>query len=273
MRHAEPRWAIVLVSVVALIWIVPIVGIVIASIRPVDEVDLGWWTTTPFTLTLDAWRAVWTRYPLAEAFWMTLKLAGCATLATMVLTPAAAYAFHFLRFPLRRTTLLVMVNAFVLPQQVVIIPLFQLWRQWGLMDHMLAVLIPYVGLSFAWSIFVAKSFLEKFPRELIEAARIDGCGPLAVFRYVVLPDTLPAIGAVGLLQFIWTWNSLLLPMLYLRSRIPLPVEFARIAGTWDANWNVRAAAAILTAVVPLAISIIFQRHFAGGAISLSASKD
>lgn len=273
MKHASSRWAIAIVSIVALVWIVPIFGILVTSLRPAGEAALGWWTTAQFTLTLDAWRSVWNQYPLIEAFWVTLKLAGLATIATMLLTPAAAYAFHFLRFPLRRVILIIIVNAFVLPQQVVIIPLFQLWRDWGLIDNILAVLIPYVGLSFAWSIVVVKNFLEDFPRELIEAARIDGCGPLGVFGYVVLPNTIAPICAVGILQFLWCWNSLLLPLLYLRSQIPLPVVFARIAGTYDANWNLRAAAAILTAIVPLMIFILFQRQFAGGAMSRSGSKE
>jgi ABC-type glycerol-3-phosphate transport system permease component len=273
MKHASSRWAAALVSLVAFIWIVPIIGIVITSLRPVDEAALGWWTTSKITPTLEAWRSVWTQYPLLDAFWVTLKLAGISTIATMLLTPAAAYAFHFLRFPLRRTILIIIVDAFVLPQQVVIIPLFQLWRDWGLIDNVLSVLIPYVGLSFAWSIVLLKNFLEKFPRELVEAARIDGCGPLAVFGRVVLPNTLDSICAVGVLQLLWTWNSLLLPLLYLRSQIPLPVAFARIAGTYDANWNLRAAAAIITAIVPLMVFIIFQRQIARGALSRSGSKD
>lgn len=273
MKRASSRRATVLVSFVAFIWIVPLIGIVITSLRPVDEAALGWWATSRFTLTLDAWRTVWDQYPILDAIWVTLKLAGIATITTMILTPAAAYAFHFLRFPLRRTILIILVNAFVLPQQVVIIPLFQLWKDWGLIDNILSVLIPYVGLSFAWSIVVVKNFLEEFPRELIEAARIDGCGPLATFVYIVLPNLLAPISVVGILQFLWTWNSLLLPLLYLRTQVPLPVAFARIAGTYDANWNLRAVAAIITTIIPLIIFVVFQRQFANGALSRSGSKE
>ncbi|MDR5758784.1 carbohydrate ABC transporter permease [Caballeronia sp. LZ035] len=267
------RGATMFVSLVACIWIVPVVGVVVTSLRPVQEAALGWWTTGPFTLTLASWRDIWSQFPLLNAFWVTFKLAGSATLATMLLTPPAAYAFHFLRFPLRRTILLLIVATFVLPQQMIVLPLFRLWREWGLIDHVLAVAIPYVGLSFAWSIVVVKHFLEDFPRELIEAARIDGCGPVAVFWRVVLPNLLPAISAVGILQFLWTWNALLLPLLYLRSQIPLPVAFARIAGTYDASWNLRATAALITAIVPLMMFILFQRQFAGGALSRSGSKE
>ena len=138
---------------------------------------------------------------------------------------------------------------------------------------MAAVLIPFVGMSFAWSIFLVKNFLEDFPRDLIEAARIDGCGPLTTFTHVVLPNLLSPVFAVGILQFLWTWNALLLPMLFLRSDIPLPVLLTRVSGTYDLNWDLRSVAAIVTTAVPLLIFVLFQRHFAAGAQVGSGSKE
>lgn len=268
-----PRWPIVVVGIVAFIWIIPIVGIVMTSIRPPQDITLGWWRTDTVRFTLDAWIRVWSEYPLARAFVTTAQLALIATLATMLLTPAAAYAFHFLKFPFRRLLLIIIINAFVLPQQVVIIPLFQLWRDLGLLDNFASVLIPYVGLSFAWSIFLVKNFLEDFPKELVEAGRIDGCGPLRLFWHIVLPNSLSSVFAVGILQFVWTWNALLLPMLYLRTDVPLPVLLTRVSGTYELNWDLRAVAAIVTTIVPLLIFLIFQRQFAGGSATRSGSKD
>jgi len=273
MTGRAPRWIIVLVGVIAFVWIVPIIGVVVTSFRPPSEVVLGWWRLDNLTFTLSAWTRIWDAYPLADAFWTTLQLATLATLATMILTPAAAYAFHFLKFRGRRLLLILIINAFVLPQQVVIIPLFQLWRELGLIDSFLAVLIPYVGLSFAWSIFLVKNFLEDFPKELIEASRIDGCTPISTFRHVVLPNILAPIFALGILQFLWTWNALLLPLLYLRSDVPLPVLFARIAGTYDLNWDLRSVAAIITTIVPLLVFLVFQRQFAAGAQSRTGAKE
>jgi ABC-type glycerol-3-phosphate transport system permease component len=264
MIGKTPRWTIWVVGVIACIWVIPILGIIATSIRPPEDVAQGWWRLDHVRFTLDAWVRVWSAYPLAPAFVTTAELAAMATAATMLLTPAAAYAFHYLRFPLRRALLILIINAFVLPQQVVVIPLFQLWKSLGLIDHFAAVLIPYVGLSFAWSIFLVKNFLEDFPKELIEAARIDGCGPLSTFTHVVLPNMLSPVFAVGILQFLWTWNALLLPMLYLRSDIPLPVLLTRVSGTYDLNWDLRSVAAIVTTSVPLIIFVVFQRYFAAG---------
>ena len=273
MIGKSPPWVTIVVGLISVVWIVPLLGIVITSIRPPVDTVLGWWRLDHIEFTLHAWTSVWSKYPLAQGFWVSAQLAGIATIGSMVLTPAAAYAFHFLRFPFRRTLLIIIINAFVLPQQVVVIPLFTLWRQMGLIDNLASVLIPYVGLSFAWSIFLVKNFLEDFPRELIEAARVDGCGPIATFFHVVLPNTLAPIFAVGILQFLFCWNSLLIPLLFLRTQIPLPVVFAQISGTYDPNWDLRAVAAIVTTIVPLVVFLVFQRQFAGGAMSRSGSKE
>ena len=268
-----PIWTVVVVGIVAFVWTIPIIGIVVTSIRPPSEVALGWWHIQPLSFTLDAWISVWDKYPLDRAFWTTAELAIIATLSTMLLTPAAAYAFHFLKFPFRRALLIIIINAFVLPQQVVIIPLFKLWVSLGLIDNIISVLIPYVGLSFAWSIFLVKNFLEDFPKELIEAAKIDGGRPLSIFWHIVLPNLLTPIFAVGILQFLWTWNALLLPMLFLRTNIPLPVVLARVSSFYETNWDHRAVAAIVTTIVPLIVFLIFQRHFAAGSQARAGAKE
>ena len=274
MMGRPPPWVPLLVGIIALVWIVPLVGLALTSLRPaVDITSAGWWSLENLRFTLDAWRTVWTKYPLAPAFVTSLTLTGLATILTMLLAPAAAFAFQFVRFPGRRLLLLLIVNSFVLPQQVVIIPLFTLWRDIGLIDSIWAVVIPYVGLSFAWSIFLVKNFFADFPKDLIEAARVDGCSPIGTFRHVVLPNAVTPLAAIGILQFLWTWNSMLLPMLYLRTEVPLTVLLARIAGSFEPNLDQQSAAAIVTMAVPLLVFIVFQRFFSMDARNRSGSKE
>ncbi|UXN73262.1 carbohydrate ABC transporter permease [Devosia sp. A8/3-2] len=136
-----------------------------------------------------------------------------------------------------------------------------------------AVLIPYVGMSFARSIFLVKNFLEDFPKELIEAAKIDGCSPIKTLQHVVLPNATSPIFAVGVLQFLWSWNALLLPMLYLRSMVPLPVLLTKVSGTYEMNWDLRSVAAIVTTIVPLIVFVVFQRQFAAGSQTRTGAKE
>jgi ABC-type glycerol-3-phosphate transport system permease component len=188
MPYPAPKWIIIVVGLIGCLWIVPIIGIVATSLQSPDALAGGWWHFSENDFTLNAWRMVWKNYPLASSLWVSAKVTLLATVLTMLTAPAAAYAFHYLQFPLRRATLIIIINAFVLPQQVVIIPVFRLWREAGLLDNIAAVIIPCVGLSYAWSIFLVKSFLEDFPKDLIEAARIDGCGPINTFTRVILPS-------------------------------------------------------------------------------------
>ncbi len=267
-----PYWVVGLVGLLALLWTVPVIGVFVTSVRPYSETAMGWWQVDEVTFTLSAWRTVWSKYPLAEGLAASLKITLASTALTVALTPAAAYAFHYLKFPLRRVSLIVLVNAFVLPQQVIVIPLFTLWRQFGLIDNVWAVILPYVGMSFAWSVFLAKNFLEDFPGELIEAAKVDGCGPIATYFFVVLPNSLTPLAAMAILQFLWAWNSLLIPLLFLRTDEPMPVLLSRIAGTYEPNLDQQSAVAILTMVVPLVVFLALQRHFVAGGLSQTGLK-
>lgn len=267
------NWATATVGIVAVLWVIPIVGIVVTSFRPLSETSLGWWNVDQITITLHAWQTVWDKYPLAAAFWMSVKLSVISTLIPVILAPAAAYAFQFLRFRFRRVLLILIINAFVLPQQLVVIPLFRLWRELGLIDNMWAVIIPFAGMSFSWAVYLVKNYLEDFPKELIEAATVDGCGPVARFFHVVLPNSLTPIAAVGILQFLWTWNGLLMPVVFLRTDIPLTALLARIQGVYDRNIDQVSVAAIVTTVVPLAVFIVFQRYFTAGASTRSGTKE
>jgi ABC-type glycerol-3-phosphate transport system permease component len=90
---------------------------------------------------------------------------------------------------------------------------------------------------------------------------------------VVLPNSLSPIFAVGILQFLWTWNALLLPMLFLRNNVPLPVLLARISGSYEINWDLRSVAAIITTIVPLLVFLVFQRQFAAGSQTRAGAKE
>jgi ABC-type glycerol-3-phosphate transport system permease component len=273
MVGKAPKWIVVVVGIIGCIWMIPIIGVVATSLQTTGSIARGWWRFGVNEFSLHAWQTVWANYPLLDSALVSAKITLAATVLTMLTAPAAAYAFHYLQFPMRRLSLILIINAFVLPQQVVIIPMFQLWRDLGLLDNIASVIIPFVGLSYAWAVFLVKSFLEDFPKELIEAARIDGCGPIRIFVQVVLPNLLSPIAACGILQFLWCWNALLLPMLFLRSDITLTVLLARIAGTYDPNLDQQAVAAIVTAIVPLTVFLLFQRQFAAGNRVSSGGKE
>ncbi len=261
MMYKQSRWPLIVLALLALLWVLPILGILMMSVRPESEIIQGWWKLSPFTFTLDAWVEVWTRHKLAPAFMVSSILAVSSTVLTAVFSASAAYAYEFLNFPGKRLTLILYVASYVMPQQVLLIPMLMLWRKIGLLDNPLSCIVPFVGASFAWSIFMLKSYLKDFPQSLLEAARIDGAGNIRTFWSIFLPNAGTPIAAVSILQFMWTWNSMLLPLMFLRNRIPLPVLLSRLRGTYEPNWDLRAVAVVVTAAVPLAFFLYFQKHF------------
>ena len=270
--YKPPLWPMLLIATVSLIWILPLIGIVMTSIRPEGETLKGWWNIEQFTLTLEAWREVWVNYPLWDALWNSIKIAGISSLGSILLAPMGAYAYAFLNFPGKKVSFLLLINAFVVPNQILIIPLFTLWRNIGLIDNIFSVIIPFVALSMAWAVFLLRNYLVDFPRSLSDAAHIYGCGHVRTFWSVVLPNAMTPMAAVGILQFMWTWNSLMLPMLFLRENIPLPVLLTKIKGTYEPNWDQVAVATIITSIVPLLIFLYFQKYFAAGASNQSGQK-
>ncbi len=270
--YKSSSWPLLILSVLALIWILPIAGILLMAFRPEIEIVQGWWRFDPFTFTLESWINVWKKYELAPAFVSSAILATSSTLLTVLCSASASYAYEFLHFHGKKFTLILYVASYVMPQQVLLIPMLTLWRNIGLIDNPLSCIIPFVGSSFAWSIFMLKSYLKTFPKELLEAAKIDGASNIRTFRSIFLPNIGTPIAAISILQFMWTWNSLLLPMMFIRNRVPLPVLLARIQGTNEPNWDLQAVAVIITAVVPLAFFLYFQKHFSASSTSGSGGK-
>ena len=270
--YKQSKWPLVVLAALALIWVLPIIGILFMSVRPESEITQGWWKLSPFTFTLEAWREVWLKYELLPAFLTSAILAISSTVLTVVFSASAAYAYEFLNFYGKRASLVLYVASYVMPQQVLLIPMLMLWRSIGLLDNPLSCIIPFVGSGFAWSIFMLKSYLRDFPRELLEAAKIDGAGNISTFRHIFLPNAGTPVAAVSILQFMWTWNSLLLPLMFLRKNVPLPVLLSRIQGTYEPNWDLKAVAVIITAFVPLLLFIYFQKHFSAGSTLGSGGK-
>ena len=140
----------------------------------------------------------------------------------------------------------------------------------GLIDTLASSQIHNVGLSFAWSIFLRKTFVEDLPRELVEADKVDGCGPLATFWYVVLPKSMSPVFALGILQFLWTWNDLLVAMVFLgtgKDQLVLTGALNALLGSMGGKWEILTASAFITIIVPILVFFALQRYLVRGLLA------
>ena len=261
----------IVLIVVALLWLLPTFGLLIGSLRNSgDNADSGWWQaiTNPSQLSLDNYSALFESDKMVQAFWNTVFIAVPSTLLVVLLAALAAYAFAFISFPGRDWLLLLVVGLLVVPIQVALIPLATLFGDIGIFGSRLAVVLFHVGFGLPFAVFLLRNFFIGIPREMLEAARIDGASEMRIFARVVLPVALPAIASLSIFQFLWTWNDMLVALIFAGpDNGPLTVAIREQTRQFGANIDIIAPGAFISMIVPLIVFFAFQRYFVQGMLA------
>ena len=261
----------VFLIVVGLLWLIPTVGLLIASFRSAaDNGTTGWWTAVlhPAQLTLDSYANLIRDPDMVQSFWNTALITVPASVLVVVIAAAAAYAFAWIPFRGRDWLFLIVVGLLVVPLQVALIPVARLYDVVGLFGTIPGVVLFHVAFGLPFAIFLLRNFFIGIPSELLEAARMDGAGELMVFRRVVLPLGIPAIASLLIFQFMWVWNDLLVALVFSSSSTqPLTVTIREQLRSFGGNIDVIAPAAFLQLVVPLIVFFAFQRYFVQGLLA------
>ena len=260
-----------LLILIAVFWLVPTIGLLVASLRtPADNASNGWWNalTEPSQLTFENYRALFDNPDIMDSLWNTALITVPATVLVVVLASMAAYAFAWIPFRGRDWLFVVVVGLLVVPLQVALIPIAQLFGDLGIFGDLIGVVLFHVAFGLPFAIFLLRNFFAGIPRELLEAARMDGAGELSIFLRVVLPIGLPAIASLAIFQFLWTWNDLLVGLVFAGSRnAPITVALREETRQFSSNIDVIAPGAFISVVVPLVVFFAFQRYFVQGILA------
>ena len=256
---------------VALLWLVPALGLLISSFRTAsDNAASGWWSvlTKPSELTLGSYRDLLDNSTITDSFWNTVFITVPSTLGVVLVGALAAYAFAWIDFPGRDWIFIGVVALLVVPVQVALIPVAKLYGTLGIFGDILGVVLFHIAFGLPFAIFLLRNFFAGIPRELLEAARIDGASELRVFFRVVLPIGLPAIASLSIFQFLWVWNDLLIALVFTTSdQAPLTKAIQDQTRQFGANIDVIAPGAFLSLIVPLIVFFAFQRYFVQGILA------
>ena len=255
----------VALAIVAIFWMVPTLGLLLTSLRSAgDNAASGWWTvfTKPAQLTLDNYANLLQNPTITGSFWNTVVIAVPSTFFVVVIGALAAYAFAFLNFPGRDALFIVVVILLAVPIQVALIPLAGLFGALGIFGDVLGVILFHIAFGLPFAIFLLRNFFTQFPTELLEAARVDGASDWMVFIRIVLPLGLPAIASLAIFQFLWTWNDMLVALIFTSGdSAPLTVAIQQQLRQFGSNIDVLSAGAFLSMIVPLIVFFAFQRYF------------
>ncbi|MFI0085471.1 carbohydrate ABC transporter permease [Streptomyces bobili] len=261
----------VFLILVGLFWLVPTIGLLISSLRsPEDMSASGWWKVfaEPSQLTVDSYQKLLENGDITNSLFNTVLITVPATVLVVVIGSLAGYAFAWMEFPGRDWWFLAVVGLLVVPVQVALIPIAELFGKVGLFGSVLGVILFHVGFGLPFAVFLLRNFFAEIPRELLEAARLDGAGELRLFTRVVMPLGGPAIASLGIFQFLWVWNDMLVALVFTNADSqPITVALQTQVRQFGNNIDVLAPGAFISMVVPLAVFFAFQRQFVSGVMA------
>ncbi|KOT97706.1 sugar ABC transporter permease [Streptomyces sp. NRRL F-4707] len=246
--------------VLAVVWLLPFVWAVLTSVQSEEDVNAPGLSPLKGAFTLDAYQQILERGNVSVWAFNSLLISALVTLVTVAVSTLAAYGFSRGTFRGRRALLAVTVAAIMVPPQLLVVPLFDQMTLFNLVDTYAAVILPQVVAPMM--VFILKRFFDAVPKELEEAARIDGASEFRVFRSVVLPLSRPIVAAVAIFVFIGAWNNFMWPFVVTNDPdlMTLPVGLATVKDAYGIQYAQSMASALLAALPLIVVFLLFQRR-------------
>ena len=257
----------ILLVVLGVLWLVPTIGLFLTSLLSAEDyLEGGWWQvfSEPGKFTFENYSAIFDNEVITSSLVTTIWIAIGGTLLPILVGALAGYAFAWLEFPGRDWLFVIVIALLVVPLQMALIPMFRLYETFGINDTVFALILFHTAFGLPFAIFLLRNFFIGIPKDLLEAARIDGASEIRIFLRLILPLGLPAIASLAIFQFLWTWNDLLVALVFGRETQPITVAIYRQLAQFGANIEIIAPATFVSLVIPLIVFFAFQRYFVEG---------
>ncbi|SEI18131.1 carbohydrate ABC transporter membrane protein 2, CUT1 family [Rhizobium tibeticum] len=254
---------------VALIWVAPFVFIVFTSLKTPAAVTSTGAFVPPTDFAFENYSAAWSRGNFASSFFNSAIITVIKVPLGLLLSAMAAYALAKIKLKVSKALLLLVVFGTMIPFQVMLAPLFTLVNSFGLIDTYPGVILPYIAFGVPYQVFILHGFFKGIPKELSEAALIDGANHFTIFRRIFLPVCLPVLAALLILDFVSTWNEFAMALVLLQDQHmwTLPLGLMSFQGQFSSNYGQLNAAIVMTVLPATIVYLIFQRYFVSGLTS------
>lgn len=275
-RPDKAGWLVRLtVFLIVAVWTIPTLGLLVNSFRTsVGSSSTGWWTAliNPLSTewTLDNYGRVLGSGGLFDALINSLIVTIPATIIPVTLAAFAAYGFAWLKFRGRNLMFGLIVALLVVPLQLALVPLLQVYQGTGLTGSFLGIWLAHTGFGLPLAVFLLYGFISLLPKDIFESAFIDGASPFTAFVKIVLPLSVPALASFAIFQFLWVWNDFLVALVFLGTSSDvavLTIELASIVGSRGEAFHLLTAAAFVSMLIPLVVFLSLQRYFVRGLLA------
>jgi multiple sugar transport system permease protein len=251
---------VILFVIVTILFVMPLVFMISSAFKPTAEILRVPPTLLPEAPTLDSFRAVLQQAPYGTWYRNSMVVAIAVTAMNLLTSSVGGYIFANFEFPLKQPLFILILITLMIPFPVLLIPNYIIANRLGVLNSLWALILP--GMVSAFGIFLMRQFAAGIPRDLIEAARLDGASEWSIFARIVAPLMRPALAALGVFTFLASWNDYLWPLVAIndldKSTIPLALTFFNSAHAQ--RFDLVMAAATMAIVPVLVVFLIFQRH-------------
>jgi multiple sugar transport system permease protein len=286
-RQGWSRWRArvvqVFLALTALVWLAPLLYTLYTSLRPYSDTAARGYVSLPGTLNLDNYVAAWTQADMPQFFWNTIIVTIPAVVLTLLLSSMVAFAVSRFSLASNLTLLILFTAGNLLPQQVIITPLYRLFLliplpeflsdSGVLFDSYLGIILIHVAFQMGFCVFVLSNYMKTLPRELTEAALVDGTTVWAMYWRIVMPLSRPPLAALATLQFTWIYNDFFWALVLMQSgdKRPITSAIGSLGGLYFTDNNLIAAGALLAAIPTLLVFLVLQKQFVRG-LTLGSTK-
>jgi multiple sugar transport system permease protein len=271
LGNTQRRWlgngmAWVALTLLGVFWMVPFLWMVSTSFKGIDEVYAFPPSFFPELLRWSNYVEAWQAIPFSRFFFNSLFVAAATTIAVVLTSSMAGYSFARLRYPGRDLLFLAYLGTIMIPFPVLIIPLFILMRQLGLVDNLAGLILP--AAFTAWGTFLMRQFMLSIPREIEEAARMDGASFWRIYLQIIMPLSRPVVATLGIFTFLGSWNDFLWPLIMISSvenkTLPLGLTMFQAQVPIKTPWQLVMAAATFSVIPVLIVFVLGQKYYVRG---------
>ena len=257
-----PKYAILLIFAFAFLF--PVLWVLVSSLKPQSELFTYPLTILPKTPTLGNYVTAFASGDFVTYFKNSIFVSTVATVITIAINVMAGYALSKYYFRGRDLIFYVMVGTLMIPLQAIMVPIFLLLKDLGMLNSLWGIIIPPAATP--TGVFLARQYIQTIPDSFIEAVRIDGAGEFRIFRRIIAPLAAPIIATLGIFSFMWRWNDFLWPFIVItkKANMTLQLALANFVGQYQINWANLLAMTVVTMVPMILVFVALQRYFVTG---------